>query len=61
MRDDELTPEEIHDRIAWLKDQARQGADRLHARAAGIESRKPKLTDAESAAIARAKIDRSQQ
>ena len=55
---DELTPEEIHDRIAWLKDRARQGADALHARAAGMDARKPKLTDAESTAIARAKIDR---
>lgn len=37
---------------------AREGAAAVHARAAG-ESRRPSLTDAESAAIARAKIDRS--
>lgn len=55
---DDLTPEEIHDRIAWLKDRARQGANALHAQAAGMDARKPKLTDAESTAIARAKIDR---
>lgn len=53
----DLTPDEIHDRIAWLKDRAREGADTLHARAAGMDARKPKLTDAESAAIARARID----
>ena len=54
----ELTPDEIHDRIARLKDRAREGADALHARAAGMDARKPKLTDAESAAIARTRIDR---
>jgi hypothetical protein len=56
---DDLTSDEIHDRIAWLKGRAREGADALHARAA-TPDRAPKLTDAESAAIARAKIDRSQ-
>lgn len=38
---------------------AREGAAAVHARAASPVAR-PKLTDAESAAIARAKIDRSQ-
>ena len=56
MSGDELTREEIHDRIAWLKDRAREGADRLRATHTPIAP--PKLTDAESAAIARAKIDR---
>lgn len=36
---------------------AREGAARLHARAAGADSRRPPLTDAESAAIARKRID----
>ena len=40
---------------------AREGAAAVHARAAGADNRRPPLTDAESAAIARAKIDRSQQ
>lgn len=56
---DDLTRDEIRDRIAWLKDRAREGADALHARAA-TPDRLPKLTDAESAAIARKRIDRSQ-
>ena len=59
MTDDDLTPDEIRDRIAWLKDRAREGADKVHAQAAGMDARKPKLTDAESAAIARTRIDRS--
>ena len=53
----DLTPDEIHDRIAWLKDRAREGADRLRATHT-ITTTTPKLTDAESAAIARAKLDR---
>jgi hypothetical protein len=57
MSDPDLTPAEVHDRIAWLKDRAREGADRLHARAAVNDARKPLLTDAESAAIARKRID----
>lgn len=60
MSDPDLTPEEIHDRVAWLKDRAREGADRLHARATVNDARKPKLTDAESAAIARARIDKGE-
>lgn len=58
---DGLTRDEIRDRIAWLKDRAREGSDALHARATAADTRQPKLTDAESAARARAKIDRSQQ
>ena len=51
-----LTPEQIAERTAYLKRIAKEGADKLHARAA---MKKPvKLTDAESAAIARAKIDK---
>ena len=49
----------LADIAAWCKARAREGAEAVHAQAAGIESRKPRLTDAESAAIARAKIDRS--
>jgi hypothetical protein len=55
MSDDDLTREQIHDRIAWLKDRAREGADRLRATHAPTVA--PKLTDAESAAIARKRID----
>jgi len=52
----DLTAAEIHDRIAWLKDRAREGAAALHARAATPE-RLPKLTDSESAALARKRIE----
>lgn len=55
----ELTPDQIRDRVAWLKAEARKGADRL-ASTATTPDRAPKLTDAESAAIARHRIDRSQ-
>lgn len=59
MTDDDLTPDEVRDRIAWLKDRAQEGAKALHAREVGADHpRAPKLTDAESAAIARARIDR---
>ena len=57
MSDDELTPEQIRERAAWCRDQARKGSDQLHARAATTTKTKT-LTDAESAAIARAEIDR---
>lgn len=57
MTDPDLTPEQIRDRAEWCRNTARQGADQLHARAATPE-RQPKLTNAESAAIARAKLDR---
>ena len=53
-------PSSVEDMRAWCKAQAKAGADALHARAAATEGRKPRLTDAESAAQARAKIDRSQ-
>lgn len=52
---DELT----RDIAAWCKAQAREGANVLHSRAASpikVETR----TNAESAAIARKRIDRSQ-
>ena len=56
MTDPDLTPEQIRDRITWLQEQRRQGADALHARAAYTKPKK--FTDAESTAIARAQIDR---
>jgi hypothetical protein len=50
-----LTPKQTAERIAYLKRIAKEGADKLHAQAA---MQKPvKLTDAENAAIARAKIE----
>jgi hypothetical protein len=55
----DLTRDEIHDRVEWLKSQARKGSDRLHATAAHF-AKPVHLTNAESAAIARAKIEKSQ-
>lgn len=55
---DDLTRDEIRDRITWLKSVAKQGADQLHSRAAFTKP--TNLTDAESAAIARAKLEGSQ-
>ena len=55
--DNDLTPDEVRDRVNWLKAEARKGADQLHARATTADAKKPKLTDAESAAIARKRID----
>ena len=55
MTDPDLTAEQIRERVTWLQDQRRQGADALHSRATFT---KPKTyTDAESAAIARAKLE----
>lgn len=51
--------DQTHDIAAWCKAAAREGADALHARATTADAKKPKLTDAESAAIARKRIDRS--
>lgn len=48
---------DIRDIAAWCKARAREGADALHARATTFDARKPKLTDAESAALARKRID----
>ena len=59
MTDADLTPEQIRDRITWLKAEARKGADALHAKAA-THAKPPQLTDAESAAKARARLERSQ-
>jgi hypothetical protein len=57
MTDDDLTRDEIHDRVTWLKSIAHEGANKVHAQAA---FHKPaELTDAESAARARAKLERS--
>ena len=55
MSDDDLTPEQIRERITWLQEQRRQGADALHSRAAFTKP--PKYSNAESAAIARMKLD----
>jgi hypothetical protein len=52
-----LTRAQLAERIAYLKRIAKEGADKLHAQAA---MQKPvKLTDAENAAIARAKLEES--
>lgn len=45
------------DIAAWLKAEARKGADALHARATAADAKAKPRTDAESAAIARARID----
>ena len=55
MSDDDLTPEQRREWLAYLQAERRKGADALHSRATFT---KPKTyTDAESAAIARAKIE----
>ena len=55
MTDDELTTEDIRERVTWLQEQRRLGAEHLRSKAAFM---KPTiLTDAESAAIARKKLD----
>jgi hypothetical protein len=52
---DDLTRDEIHDRVTWLQSIAKEGAKKVHAKAA---FHKPVvLTDAESAAIARKKLE----
>ena len=56
MTDPDLTAEQIRERVTEAQAIRRQGADQLHHRAAYVKP--TKLTDAESAAIARAKIDR---
>ncbi len=55
MSDDDLTRDEIRDRVTWLKARAKEGADQLHSRAAFAKP--ANLTDAESAAIARARLE----
>jgi hypothetical protein len=57
MRETELTAEEIHERVKWLKSIAREGADNLHSRATTVEQRY-KPTPTEELAIARARADR---
>ena len=55
MSDDDLTAAQIRERVTWLQEQRRRGADALHAKAT---FHKPStLTNAESAAIARMKLD----
>jgi hypothetical protein len=46
-----------HDEIDECKRLAREGADALHSRASTADAKKPKLTDAESAARARKRLD----
>lgn len=53
----DLTPEQIHERVAWLKAKAREGADRVHAAGTPLEKRH-KTTPAEDLARARARADR---
>ncbi|MGZ4518901.1 MAG: hypothetical protein ACXVXO_01030 [Mycobacteriaceae bacterium] len=55
MSADDLTRDEIHDRVSWLKSIAAENVKKVHAKAA---FHKPVvLTDAESAAIARKKLE----
>lgn len=54
-----LTPEEIGERIAYLKGLARAGADRVHAAGSPLEKRH-KQTPAEELARARARADKDQ-
>ena len=51
-----MSDDDFRDIAAWCKAQAKKGADALHARAA-TPTAKTKLTDAESAAIARARLE----
>ena len=55
MSDDDLTAAQIRERVTWLQEQRRQAADRLHAKATFHKA--STLTNTESAAIARAKLD----
>jgi hypothetical protein len=57
MRETELTAEEIHERVKWLKSVAREGADNLNSRATTVEQRH-KPTPTEELAIARARADK---
>lgn len=53
----ELTPEQVHERITWLKAKAREGADRIHAAGTPLEKRH-QPTPAEDLARARARADK---
>lgn len=55
----QLTAVEIHERIAYLKRLARDGADRVHAAGTPLEKRH-KQTPAEELARARARADKDQ-
>jgi hypothetical protein len=59
VRETELTAEEIHERVQWLKSIAREGADSLHSRATTTDARH-KPTPTEELARARAAADRNQ-
>ena len=58
--DDNLTREQIAERVEWLKDQARKGSDRLHATATTLDKRH-QPTPTEELARARARADRQEQ
>ena len=57
MRETELTADEIHERVKWLKSVAKEGADALHSRTTTVEQRH-KPTPTEELARARARADR---
>jgi len=54
---DGLSPEERAELVAWIKAQARKGVEQLHARSAITVPKAKPLTDAQSAAIARKKLE----
>ncbi len=54
----ELTAEEIHERVKWLKSIAKEGADSLHSRATTTDARH-KPTPTEELARARAAADKA--
>lgn len=56
---DDLTLGQIRERAARCQAKAREGADALHARAASL-AKPTQLTNAESAAIARARLDQEE-
>jgi hypothetical protein len=53
----DLTAEEVHDLVAWLKSVARDGAKAVHARATVTDTRS-QLTPTEELARARARADK---
>ena len=55
----QLTPEQVAERVAWLKAEARKGADRLHATGTPLEKRH-QPTPTETLARARARADKDQ-
>ena len=55
----QLTPEQVAERVAWLKAEARKGVDRLTASEMPLEKRH-QPTPAEQLARARARADKEQ-